>query len=243
MVSSLFQGYFGVTLFRCGDSCTSFTLAGLGIIGASLLLFGSGYALLQKKCLPKRWWKPLARFYFYPMMIPGYLWRVLISPRGFYFNDIDEGVLLGAVPLNIAGHPAQLHADGVRAVVNLMDEYTGAVAAYAKLEPPIVQLRLPCVDHVEPTVAQFHEAVAFIALHRARGVRVLVHCKGGHGRGAAVAAAWLLSPHGGGSMTPAAAQRRLDSCRHVRKKLLQQEGLLRYYEEVRNHQGQVGRRY
>jgi protein-tyrosine phosphatase len=68
---------------------------------------------------------------------------------------------------------------------------------------------------------------------------VLVHCKGGHGRGAAAAAAWLLSPHGGGSMTPAAAQRRLDSCRHVRKKLLQQEGLLRYYEEVRK----VGRTY
>jgi atypical dual specificity phosphatase len=181
-------------------------------------------------------WRPLARLYFYPMMVPGYLFRVLISPRGHYFSDVDEGVLLGAVPLWFAGHPAQLHADGVRAVVNMMDEYPGALAAYATLRPPIEQLRLPCVDHVEPTVAQLRAAVAFIALHRQRGVRVLVHCKGGHGRGAAVAAAWLLSPHGG-TLTPAEAQVRLNSCRHVRTKLLAQRNLTQYYAEVHGAAG------
>ena len=93
-----------------------------------------------------------------------------------------------------------------------MDEYPGALAAYATLRTPIEQLRLPCVDHVEPTVA----------LHRQCGVRVLVHCSR-----AATAAAWLLSPHGG-DLTPAEARVRLDSCRHVRKKLLAQRNLTQY---------------
>ena len=97
-----------------------------------------------------------------------------------------------------------------------MDEYPGALAAYATLRTPIEQLRLPCVDHVEPTVA----------LHRQCGVRVLVHCSR-----AATAAAWLLSPHGG-ALTPAEARVHLDSCRHVRKKLLAQRSLSMYYSEV-----------
>ena len=58
------------------------------------------YVLLQKKWLPKVLWKPLARFYFYPMLLPAYLWRSLVV-GGNYFTDVDGSLLLGAVPLQI----------------------------------------------------------------------------------------------------------------------------------------------
>ena len=58
---------------------------------------------------------------------------------------------------------------------------------------------------------------------------MLVHCKGGHGRSAAVAAAWLVSEHGG-KLTPEAAQRRLSSVRKVRTTLASQPALIAFAE-------------
>ena len=116
----------------------------------------------------------------------------------------------------------------MRAVVNLQAEYRGPVDAYAKLHPPIEQLWLPVVDHTEPTVETLEEAVAFIAQHHARGERILIHCKGGHGRSAAVAMAWLISKEGG-ALTPKEAQARLSSVRHVRSQLYRQEDILEFY--------------
>lgn len=186
-----------------------------------------GYALLEKKMLPKFLWRPLSALYFYPMMLPNLFWRVAFGKQS-YFSDIDGGVMLGAVPMVVAGHVKALHEDGVRAVLNMQAEYPGPLAAYAALHPPIKSLRIPVVDHTEPTVQQLIEAVDFISAHRARGERVLVHCKGGHGRSAAVAMAWLISEQGGG-MTPEEAQRRLSSVRHVRSSLFKQPDILEFY--------------
>ena len=85
---------------------------------------------------------------------------------------------------------------------------------------------LPCVQ----------EAVAFIAERAKAGEKVMVHCKGGHGRSAAVAFAYLLSEHGG-SLTPEAAQERLSSLRHVRKKLYLQDNLQGFYKKVAGKKG------
>jgi len=191
-------------------------------LGALLIV----YVLLQKKWLPKFLWKPLARFYFYPMLLPAFLWRRFVV-GGAYFTDVDGSLLLGAVPLQCAGHVKQLHKDGVRAVVNMQDEYEGPQAAYAELSPPIMQFHLPVVDHIEPTVDQLEAAVSYIARHRPTG-RVLVHCKGGHGRSAAVAAAWLVSEHGG-ELTLEEAQGRLSAARKVRKNLYLQPALTQFY--------------
>jgi atypical dual specificity phosphatase len=188
------------------------------------------YVLLEKKLLPRRWWEPLSRLYFYPLMVPKLLLRMASGQA--YFSDVDEGVMLGATPMVIAGHVEALHRDGVRAVVNLQAEYEGPVAAYAALTPPIVQLRVPVVDHVEPTVTQLEAAVSFIAKHRARGERVLIHCKGGHGRSAAVAMAWLMSEPGGG-LAPLEAQTRLSSVRKVRSRLFEQADVREFYERHR----------
>ena len=198
-----------------------------------LSAFLVGYFLLEKKLLPKRLWRPLSTFYFYPLMVPNLLVRMASGQP--YFSDVDGGVMLGATPMLMAGHVQALHDDGVRAVVNLQAEYAGPVAAYRALHPPIEQLRIPVTDHVEPTVAQLEQAVAFIRLHRARGERVLVHCKGGHGRSAAVAMAWLISSEG---LTPEEAQRRLSSVRHVRSSLDKQPAITTYY--ARHARGGTG---
>ena len=52
------------------------------------------------------------------------------------------------------------------------------------LSPPIEQLHLPVTDHMEPTLGQLQQAVAFISEQVQKGAeegksRVLVHCKAG----------------------------------------------------------------
>ena len=196
----------------------------LALLTGSFLL---GYLLLEKKLLPRSWWPNASRFYFYPMMVPSLLVRLASGQS--YFSDVDEGVLLGATPMVIAGHVTALHRAGVRAVVNMQAEYGGPVDAYAALHPPIVQLWIPVVDHTEPSIEQLEAAVKFIAKHRARGERVLVHCKGGHGRSAAVVMAWMIYSEQDGSMTPEAAQQRLDAVRDVRKTLYTQPAIREFY--------------
>ena len=202
----------GTSATGCVTACT---------IGAFLL----GYLLLERKMLPRQWWPALAKFYFTPMMVPNLLFRIAQGKP--YFTEVDSVVMLGAVPMVVAGHLSSLHDAGVRAVVNLQAEYPGPVASYAAMHPPIEQLWLPVVDHTEPSVEVLRSAVLFIAKYRALGHRVLVHCKGGHGRSAAVAMAWLIRAH---ELTPQAAQRRLSSMRHVRKALYQQAAVLQFYE-------------
>lgn len=70
-------------------------------------------------------------------------------------------------------------------------EYSGPTSYYADLN--IKQLRLPTVDHFEPTLEYFVEGVKFIDQARRNGERVYVHCKAGHGRAASMALCWLLS--------------------------------------------------
>lgn len=88
------------------------------------------------------------------------------------------------------GHPSRLHEMGVRGVVNMCEEYGGPLEAFRSLG--ITQLRLPTVDHFEPSLQALEEATRFIEGYRKRGEKVYVHCKAGHGRGASVAMAWLM---------------------------------------------------
>ena len=105
-------------------------------------------------------------------------------------SPVDKTVILGCAPMDIFGHPAKLRDMGVCGVVNMCSEYSGP-SGYAGVS--ITQLHLPCVDHFEPSVSQYEEAVKFIQEHHDKGSKVYVHCKAGHGRGAAIALAWLVS--------------------------------------------------
>ena len=115
---------------------------------------------------------------------------VRLALRQPYFTDVDNGVIMGAVPMAVVGHIKALHADGVRAVVNLQYEYGGPVAEYSSLHPPIEQLHIPVVDHTEPSLSELEKAVAFIAVHRERGERVC-WCTARVGTGAVPLWQWL----------------------------------------------------
>jgi len=135
--------------------------------------------------------------------------------------------MLGSVPIVLMGHVEELYARyNVRCVINLMDEYSGPIATYRKLN--ISQAYFPTVDHFEPTLETLEAATRVLSECKKNGWVAYVHCKGGHGRSAAVAAAWLLSKEGG-SMSPTQAQNHLNSIGHVRKKLLTQPNLQKFY--------------
>lgn len=107
---------------------------------------------------------------------------------------------------------------------DVLEECVAFIAKYqaaGSQVPPFPALRTPGTPALDPTNGHPGSPRTVPTL----GPRqVLVHCKGGHGRSAAVALAWLLSEHGGG-FTPEQAQTKLSSVRHVRKKLGEQSNI------------------
>ena len=171
-------------------------------------------------------WKQLSRWYFWPMLPITYIGRNLPwSPP--YFVEVSPGVILGGVPLVFAGHVEELYRLGVRGVVNMQDEYVGPVKKYQELN--VTQLYLPTVDHTEPSCAQMHTACTFIAKQTEAGHKVYVHCKGGHGRGAAIAFAWMLKTH---QKSLKETQLLLSGQRKVRKKLYTQANMVAFHREL-----------
>lgn len=101
------------------------------------------YVAYQKHCLPDSVARVVGRVYFYPTWPFTYLAR-----RKDYWSLVDSHVLLGAAPMSFMGHTEALHKRGVRAVVNLCDEYSGPLYQYKKLH--IAQLHLPTIVRPVP---------------------------------------------------------------------------------------------
>lgn len=137
-------------------------------------------------------------------------------------------LLLGAAPLRALDHPSLLYSKGVRGVVNMCDEYRGPVSEYKRLG--IRQLRLPTVDHSQPESYDLMRGVRFIREFAARNEKVLVHCKAGHGRGAAMAMAWLLAQDE--PTSPIEVQLYMNDRRNVRKKLYLQADMQNFYAQL-----------
>ena len=193
-------------------------------------IFFIGYGLLQKKYFSRSTTQMLTRFYF-PLTWPiNYFTRKYLK-KGSYWSRVDDVLTLGAVPFEgwFFSHVTKLHQSGVRGVVSMQDEYAGPVEAYERFG--MNYLRIPVVDHDEPTLGDIKEAIIFIYDHDNHGLgEVYVHCKGGHGRAAAIAFCWLLFKH---NLDLNAAQRRLSACRHVRGQLYQQDNILAFYDQLK----------
>lgn len=121
-------------------------------------------------------------------------WEALccrLNVRRHWWDEIDEGVLLGAAPF--PQQLKQLRDLGVRGIVNmcLMNELPAV--RYSDFEMEC--LHLPTVDRSPPTISNVHDALDFIARHRAAQQAVYVHCRAGRGRGATVALCWLIQAH------------------------------------------------
>lgn len=182
------------------------------------------YAAFQKHLLPKSVAKWVARCFFWPT-IP------LTLLRKEFFTEVDKTLVLGHAPITVCGHVETLHEAGVTGVINLCDEYGGPRGAYRRWG--IRQLYLPVIDHVEPDLEDLKRGVAFIAEHEEQGGKVFVHCKGGHGRSASVAMAWMMycEPQ----KTIRELQRELSALRKVRSRLFAQDNIksfARWLEEA-----------
>lgn len=118
------------------------------------------------------------------------LWGQYVSWK-FYrrqcraWDEVVPGLWIGA---KLTGSEAdQAIADGVTAVVDLAAEFS-ETPQLMKLE----YLDMPVLDLTAPTQTQLRTAVEFITAQRPRGT-VLVHCKIGYSRSAAVVGAYLLA--------------------------------------------------
>jgi len=194
------------------------------VVGGSL---GILYLLFLRKLLPR----PIALYF-------GRMWHFTSLPflvvaqelglRGNLLDKIDDHVYLGGIIM-----PYQvpiLKAMGIQAVVNLCDEYRGPTKEYAKHN--IDQLNLPTIDHLEPSFEDLKRAVAFIDDHVKRGHNVLIHCRAGRGRSAAVAVCWLA--HCAKDHDLRELQKTLLSKRSkVRKVLYCQPNIMRYSDYLR----------
>lgn len=189
--------------------------------------FVLGFGLFTKRLLPPHFAAVAAKTYFYPTLPLTYARLALLPPRAGLWTAVDDTVLVGAAPCAMLGHPRRLRDLGVQGVVNLCAEYAGPSDAFEKLG--IEQLRLPTVDHVEPSTEDLATAVDFIGRIQRQGGKVYVHCKAGHGRSAAVAYAWLLKSNYG-KVAPFESYEALASKRGVRRNLWRQPNLLSYYE-------------
>jgi len=194
------------------------------IVTAAFFIFA--YVALNKKvlqCLPLAVQAAITSFYFIPCLPCTFLGQHL--KYGHWFNEIDDKVLCGMTPVGRVAH--LYNKCNVRAVVNCQAEYSGPCTQY--VNKGIVQLRIPTVDHHEPSVLDMERAVEFIGKHVAKGETVYIHCKAGHGRAGAIAFCWLLQRFG---ESPEVTQVRILRAREVRKKLYQQKNVLAYYDSL-----------
>ncbi|ETV87791.1 hypothetical protein H257_01245 [Aphanomyces astaci] len=193
-------------------------------VGAAVVVgaLAVAYIVFQLHLLPLPLASMAGKFFFFPMWPFTYLAR-----RANYFTEIDDTVILGAVPVVFMGHMSQMAALGVRGVVNVCDEYQGPITAYKKCG--IAQLRIPTVDHMEPTLEDILKAVEFIEYHKKLGARVYVHCKAGSGRSGAIVFCWLLKST---KMDLMEVQDFMRAKRRVRRKLYKQPNVLAFYNTL-----------
>jgi len=205
-------------------------------IFALVLLAILVYVLFSKHCLPIWCARPVARVYFWPTLpftiMTGKGWCGG-GTRKLHWHRIDDRVWVGAVPVVCMGHLEQFSRPpmNIRAVVNMCDEYEGPVDEYQSMG--IEQLRLPTVDHIEPSATDLWNGCQWIEsqLRNMGGnTNIYIHCKGGHGRGAAMAFAWLLYSDPNADLE--SVQTKLLTIRKVRKRLYQQVNISMFWHQL-----------
>eukprot|EP00957_Ditylum_brightwellii_P212218 15367096-Ditylum_brightwellii.AAC.2 len=105
------------------------------------------YILNQKHLLPKPMGRFVSKALFWPTL------PITVSRRigKWWSTDVDDTVILGGAPFGFLNMPERLYHDhGVRAVVNLCDEYHGPRKKYRQLGMSHLWLRT--VDHFEPSL-------------------------------------------------------------------------------------------
>jgi hypothetical protein len=151
------------------------------------------------------------------------LMRVLLLPYAFFsglvlavnrivvreapWDKVEEGILLGAIPL--AWERKRLLDEGAGAILNFCFEFPRGEGWAGSMG--IVERYEPFLDGVAPAKDQLLDAVAWVREMRDEGKTVFVHCAQGHGRSAVALAAYLILT--GKAPDPVAARAMLKSVR------------------------------
>lgn len=194
-------------------------LAWRGFLGVTVAL----YFLNQSHLLPRPLSGLVSRALFWPTLPITFAKRV-----GKWTTMVDETVMLGGAPFDVLGLPEKLYDEGVRGVVNMCEEYKGPVRKYNHLG--MSQLWLPTTDHFEPEVEDLKAAVEFMSQHEARGERVYVHCRAGHGRSAAAVMAYMIAKDP--LVDVQSLNEELCRKRNVRKSLWKQPNIKRFHQDL-----------
>eukprot|EP01100_Stratorugosa_tubuloviscum_P007652 TRINITY_DN315_c4_g1_i1.p1 TRINITY_DN315_c4_g1~~TRINITY_DN315_c4_g1_i1.p1 ORF type:complete len:243 (+),score=82.92 TRINITY_DN315_c4_g1_i1:78-731(+) len=160
--------------------------------------------------LPTTIVKYIARLLFIPTLsfrlIEFFLFGSLKKP---WWNKVDELIVLGAFPLPFL-LPKLIQQENIKAVINCCEENKGPTDIYQKYG--IVQLYIPTIDYLPPSLEDCKKAIDFIRTQTSAGNCVYIHCKAGRGRSATIALIWLCITK---SITPEEAQKELFLSRPV----------------------------
>lgn len=133
----------------------------------------------------------LASVYASVIYYPTLAWNMFngrLTGRWDWWNEVDDGVVLGAVPFS--GDVPKLSELGIGAVVNTCHEFCGHPEQYKKYG--ITQHHMPTVDFTHPSLKDVNKAVEFMVKQIAAGKKVYVHCKAGRARSATVVICYLI---------------------------------------------------
>jgi atypical dual specificity phosphatase len=124
--------------------------------------------------------------------------RNLFKPQKFpWWNQIDDQILLGAIPLKERKHHKKIPA---QAILTLLEEFelanrwpfTTAVSFNDWQGEGVINLRIHAVDIEGVKIEEIKKGIKFIREQVISGRTVYVHCKAGIGRSATVVACYLL---------------------------------------------------
>lgn len=102
---------------------------------------------------------------------------------------VDEYVAFGSLPTR--RDLARLRDEGVRAVINMCEEFGGDAVALTALD--LEQLHLPTLDYHCPSDANLREGLEFLRKQIDAGGKVFVHCKAGRGRSAILVLCYVMT--------------------------------------------------
>ncbi|KAK4479107.1 hypothetical protein RD792_014624 [Penstemon davidsonii] len=141
-----------------------------------------------------------ARILFYPTLFYN-VFRNKIEPGFKWWDQIDQFVLLGAVPF--PKDVPRLKQIGVGAVITLNEPYETLVPTSLYYAHGIDHLVIPTRDYLfAPSFVDINRAVDFIHRNASCGRTTYVHCKAGRGRSTTVVLCYLVEYK---NMSPVAA--------------------------------------
>jgi len=177
-------GLLAVALF-CGYVFTGPSL--IFLLGAATVGVNIGQIIYRR-------WKEI----FYESSLLFVSSRNLLNPKKYpWWNQIDDHLLLGALPIQEKNHLETIPAQAILTLLEPFElenrwPFTTAISAEDWENHGVATLRISAVDIEGVKIEDIDQGVEFIRGQILQGKTVYVHCKAGVGRSATVVACYLV---------------------------------------------------